>query len=94
MIWRKQRRRSDLGQDRESIKAVVYEVLEDFRSSAFAGEVTEETQLGELGLDSLDLVEMSMAIEEKLGINLPDDTDKLRATVTVRELIDFVQLFS
>jgi len=80
-----------VGRDREEIKAAVYEILEDNRSSTSSEEITEETQLGDLGLDSLDLVEMSMAIEEKLGIELPEDPDKLKATATVGTLIEFVQ---
>ncbi len=38
-----------------------------------AEEITEDATFEELGLDSLDLVEVTMVIDEELGIRIPDE---------------------
>lgn len=42
----------------------------------------------DLGADSLDVVEMSMAIEEEFGINIPDEVAETLATV--QDIVNFV----
>ena len=59
-------------------------------------EVTPEASITEdLGADSLDCVELVMAFEEELGIEIPDeDVDKLTAggaKSTVLQLIDYLE---
>ncbi len=51
--------------------------------------ITEQAGIiDDLGADSLDLVEIAMAVEEALGISIPDSAvDKI---VTVRNLIELV----
>lgn len=53
-------------------------------------EVTNEASfIDDLGADSLDIVELVMAFEEKFGIEIPDeDVEKLR---TVGDSIKYVQ---
>ncbi len=53
-------------------------------------EVKPEARFVEdLGADSLDTVELVMAIEEKFGIDIPDsDAEKI---VTVQDAIDYVE---
>ena len=50
------------------------------------------TQLGvndDLGADSLDVVELAMAFEEKFGVEIPDDDmDKIR---TVGDAIKYIE---
>jgi len=44
--------------------------------------------IGDLGADSLDLVELVMDLEEEFGVSIPDeDNDKLR---TVQDAIDYI----
>ncbi|MDR2693080.1 MAG: acyl carrier protein [Chitinispirillales bacterium] len=44
--------------------------------------------IGDLGADSLDLVELVMDLEEKFNVSIPDeDNDKLR---TVQDAIDYI----
>jgi acyl carrier protein len=44
--------------------------------------------IGDLGADSLDLVELVMDLEEKFEVSIPDeDNDKLR---TVQDAIDYI----
>ncbi len=38
-----------------------------------ADEITEDATFEALGLDSLDLVEVTMVIDEELGIRIPDE---------------------
>lgn len=48
----------------------------------------EATYTDDLGADSLDLVELVMAIEEEFGIEIPDeDTEKL---LTVQDTVDYL----
>ncbi len=48
----------------------------------------ESAFIGDLGADSLDLVELVMDLEEEFGVSIPDeDNDKLR---TVQDAIDYI----
>ncbi|NPA40170.1 MAG: acyl carrier protein [Thermodesulfobacteria bacterium] len=49
----------------------------------------EASFVDDLGADSLDLVELVMAMEEAFGMEVPDeDAEKLR---TVKDVIDYVK---
>jgi len=51
--------------------------------------VPEASFVEDLGADSLDLVELIMAMEEEFGIEVPDEeAEKIR---TVQDAIDYVQ---
>lgn len=52
-----------------------------------ADEISLETTFESLGIDSLDMVEMVMELEEELGVELEIE-EKL---ATVGELVDFVE---
>lgn len=49
--------------------------------------IQEDTQLKDLGLDSLTSVEIQLFIEEKLNRELPDPQGKLN---TVKDIIDLI----
>ncbi|MDY3239267.1 MAG: acyl carrier protein [Anaerovoracaceae bacterium] len=52
--------------------------------------ITEEASLAEdLNIDSLDAVELVMAIEEKIGVKIPDED--LANLLTVSDIIDAVK---
>jgi acyl carrier protein len=55
-----------------------------------AGDVTPESSfVDDLGADSLDRVELIMALEETFGIEIPDDdAEKI---VTVQNAVDYIQ---
>jgi len=62
----------------DEVKEVVCEQLD-----ADAGNVTETSKFVEdLGADSLDVVELVMALEEKFDIEIPDDVAEGIATVS------------
>ena len=51
--------------------------------------ITEEARLTDLGVDSIDLYEVIMSLEEKFNINI-DDRDAQRLT-TVGDTIEFIK---
>jgi acyl carrier protein len=51
--------------------------------------ITDETLLTSLGLDSLDLVEIMLEIEEAAGIEFEDD--KIAAVKTVKDVLDAIE---
>ncbi len=69
----------------DDIKEVVVEQL-----SVDAAEVKEDSKFVEdLGADSLDVVELVMALEEKFDIEIPDEeAEKIQ---TVQNVIDYVE---
>ena len=69
----------------DDIKEVVVEQL-----SVNADEVKEDAKFVEdLGADSLDVVELVMALEEKFDIEIPDD--QAEAIATVGDAIKFIE---
>ena len=69
----------------DDIKEVVVEQL-----SVNADEVKDDAKFVEdLGADSLDVVELVMALEEKFDIEIPDDeAEKIQ---TVKDALDYIQ---
>ncbi|OHD95181.1 MAG: acyl carrier protein [Sulfurimonas sp. GWF2_37_8] len=69
----------------DDIKEVVVEQL-----SVSADEVKEDSKFVEdLGADSLDVVELVMALEEEFGIDIPDEeAQKLR---TVGDAVSYIK---
>ncbi|MBE5732605.1 MAG: acyl carrier protein [Clostridiales bacterium] len=57
------------------------EIVKDYRDGVT---LTEDSVFAQLGFDSLDRVELIMAVEEKFDITFPDDIQ----IETVKELID------
>lgn len=59
-----------------------------------AGDIDPEARLfGEgLGLDSLDMLELSMAVEQKYGVKLrSDDPDNAKIFASLRSLAQYIQ---
>jgi len=69
----------------DEVKEVIVEQL-----NVSPDEVKPEAKFVEdLGADSLDVVEMIMALEEKFGIEIPDsDAEKIQ---TVQDVVDYIQ---
>ena len=69
----------------DDVKAVVVEQL-----NVNPDEVKEESKFVEdLGADSLDVVELVMALEEKFDIEIPDtDAEKI---ITVNDAISYIE---
>ena len=69
----------------ERIKKIIIEQLQVTETA-----VTEDASfIDDLGADSLDLVELIMALEEEFGIEIPDtDAEKV---VTVSDVVDYIK---
>jgi len=72
----------------DKIKEVLVDVLgvkeEDIKA--------ESKFIDDLGADSLDLVELIMALEDKFGIKISDeDAEKI---VTVKDALDYINTYS
>ncbi len=66
------------------ILAELNKIVKDYRDGV---ELKEDSNFVELGFDSLDRVELIMAVEEKFGITFPDDLQ----VETVAQLIDEIK---
>jgi acyl carrier protein len=68
----------------EKIKGVIVEQL-----GADEDDVTEDAAfVDDLGADSLDIVELVMALEEEFGVSIPDEqAEKIK---TVGDAVDFI----
>ena len=68
----------------EDVKAIIVEKL-----GVDPSEVTENANFqNDLGADSLDLVELIMAFENKFGIQIPEEEEKI---TTLGEAIKFIE---
>ncbi|GAA5898360.1 hypothetical protein JCM5296_001350 [Sporobolomyces johnsonii] len=77
---------SALSQD--AIKARIEDVLKSFEKVDSSKVTPAASFTNDLGLDSLDAVEVVMAIEEEFAIEIPDeDADRI---TTVGEAIDYI----
>lgn len=71
------------------VKARVIEIIAD-QLGRDASEITEQTSMSDdLGADSLDAVEVIMAIEEEYNLEI-DDEDAMNFK-TVQDVIDYVE---
>ena len=69
----------------EKIKGIIAEQLsEDVEKITLESSFTDD-----LGADSLDLVELIMALEEAYGIEIPDDAAE--SIKTVQDAVDYVE---
>ena len=69
----------------EKIKGIIVEQLGVTDTSV----TTESSFIDDLGADSLDLVELIMALEEEFDIEIPDsDAEKV---VTVGDVVDYIK---
>ena len=69
----------------EKIKAIMMDQL-----NIDENDITEDTSFkDDLGLDSLDLFELAMAIEEEFGVEIPQE--ELENVVTVGDAVEFIK---
>ena len=73
------------------MKATVENVKEVIEQAEVLGDVSElktDIKLSEQGIDSLDIVNVYLLLEEKFGIKIPDkDLDKV---TTINEIVEYV----
>ena len=70
--------------DFEKVKAIIKDKL-----SLDTAEITKESTFADLGADSLDIVELIMALEEEFGIEIPDEeAEKIKTVGDAVKYID------
>ena len=73
---------------KELIEKEVIEIIEEF--CCLGDEILLETELDyDLGLDSLDMVKITMELEERLDISLEDE--EIANVKTVSDLIELIE---
>ncbi len=82
-----------LGKEKQEVKMAVSEKVKSIIAEQLGvkkDEVTDEAKfIDDLGADSLDTVELVMALEEEFGIEIPDeDAEKMG---TVGEAIKYIE---
>ena len=74
--------------DRDAILAKVIEVVEDTLSLGSDVELSEGTNLKELGADSFDLLELVTALEDEFSMTFDDDA--VGTIATVGQVVDAI----
>ena len=67
----------------DKIKALLVDELQ------VTGDITEDSALAELGVNSLELADLVMRCEEQFGIEISDDD--IRTFITVGDLVTFLE---
>ncbi len=75
---------------REELQRKVAEILAEEFELKKSLIVPEATLYGDLGLDSLDAVDMVVVLEKKFNIRLADE-NVMRSLQTVEDLLDFLE---
>jgi acyl carrier protein len=64
---------------RKEIKDIVIEKIRECDSNFIDQDITEDSTFDEIGMDSLDCVELLMKVEQHFNIGIPDsDMDDMR----------------
>jgi acyl carrier protein len=72
-----------------AVEAKVKQIIMDQLGLEAAAVKPEASFVEDLGADSLDRVELVMALEEAFGVEIPDaDAEKI---VTVRDAVEYIQ---
>lgn len=76
----------------KAVKETIFEKMGEFTGLNHAAEINNEDDLEtDMGMDSLDFVEVVMGMERKIGICIPDDViTKPCNELTVGEFIDML----
>ncbi|AUF83356.1 acyl carrier protein [Mesoplasma syrphidae] len=65
------------------------EIVKELKAKGAKGALTKETKVASIGIDSLDLMDMIVTLEDRLEIRVPDD--KLMNLETIGDLINLVE---
>lgn len=75
--------------DHEATLAKVIEVVDDTLQLGEGVQLTEDTNLKELGADSFDLLELVTALEDEFGMTFQDDA--IGSIVTVGQVVAAIE---
>lgn len=68
----------------EKISKIIAESLE-----LSADGISPDTTPGELGLDSIDLVDLVMEIEDEIGVSIPDE--EFETIKTIEDIVNIIE---
>ena len=74
--------------------ASIFEGIQDILADKYSvarENVTPESTLESLGLDSLDLIELMFEVEDAFNIRVPQEAGTALKTATVQDIIDNIQ---
>ncbi len=72
---------------KEQIEQTVIEKVKMVLGEGFTDEITSSNELGDLGLYSLDRVEVMMKLESELDISITDDWEE---NMTIEGIVEYV----
>ena len=73
----------------QEIQAGLGEIIEEIAGVPAAEVTPEKTFVDDLDIDSLSMVEIAVAAQDKFGVEIPDD--ELKNLKTVKHVIEYVQ---
>jgi acyl carrier protein len=73
----------------QEILAGLGEIVEEIVGIPAAEVTLEKNFIDDLDIDSLSMVEIAVAAQDKFGVEIPDD--ELRNLKTVKDVVNFVQ---
>ena len=73
----------------EEIEKELAEIVEEIAGVAAADVTPEKSFVDDLDIDSLSMVEIAVAAQDKFGVEIPDD--QLKNLKTVQDVIDYVR---
>jgi acyl carrier protein len=73
----------------QEILAGLGEIVEEIAGVPAADVTPDKTFVDDLDIDSLSMVEIAVAAQDKFGVEIPDD--ELKNLKTVKHVIEFVQ---
>ena len=65
--------------------------IDHIQAADFADDVQIFSDASGLGLDSLDALQISVGLQKKFGVRLPDSKSFRRHVTTIEELADYIQ---
>ncbi|HEY8532677.1 MAG TPA: acyl carrier protein [Micromonospora sp.] len=74
---------------RDEIRAALAEILEDVAGVDPKDVTDDKTLVEDLDVDSLSMVEVMVAAEEKLGVKIPDD--RITDLKTIGDVVSFIE---
>ncbi|WP_046468524.1 acyl carrier protein [Allosalinactinospora lopnorensis] len=73
----------------EEILAGLGEIIDEIAGVPAADVTPEKSFVDDLDIDSLSMVEIAVAAQDKFGVEIPDD--QLKDLKTVRDVINYIQ---